>query len=144
MKKQSLQILHRYRTYLLEMEQITLQEKIVEENQQKQRLAHLQARIQTTHQAKAQANHVEDLCSLDEAAAYLHGRVTLARRAITLSGQAREEALDRTLASKKARDQIGLLLEKERLERARARDEAERSLLDELATSRYAMTKENS
>jgi hypothetical protein len=140
MKKQSLEILHRYRKHLLEKDQIVLQDKIAEENQQKARLLQLQSRVQATHEAKLKATSAEELRALDEAAAYLHGRMTLARRAISVSGRAREEALDRTLQTKRGRDQVGLLLEKNRLEMRRAQDESERKQIDELVTSRYAMT----
>jgi hypothetical protein len=51
MKKQSLEILYRFRKHLLEKEQIVLQDKIAEENQQKARLLQLQARVQATHNA---------------------------------------------------------------------------------------------
>jgi len=139
MKRQSLEILYRYRNHLLEKEQIVLQDKIAEENQQKARLLQLQARVQATHRAKVKATTVEELRALDEAAAYLHGRTTMARRAVSLSGQVREEALERTLKAKQARDQIGLLLEKGRREHLREMDESERHQLDEVVTSRYAM-----
>jgi hypothetical protein len=79
MKKQSLEILHRYRKHLLEKDQIVLQDKIAEENQQKARLLQLQSRVQATHEAKLKATSAEELRALDEAAAYLHGRMTLAR-----------------------------------------------------------------
>jgi hypothetical protein len=139
MKKQSLEILYRYRTHLLEKEQIALQDKIAEENQQKVRLLQLQARIQTAHNAKARATSVEELRTLDESAAYLHSRLTLAKRAVNLAGQAREEALETTLKTKQARDQIGLLLEKGRREDLAEIDESERRQLDDLVTARYAM-----
>ena len=139
MKRQSLEILYRYRKHLLEKEQIFLQDKIAEENQQKARLLQLQARVQATHEAKSKAASVEELRTLDEAAAYLHSRITLARRAISLAGQARAEALERTLKSKQAHDQIGLLLEKGRRELLRNLDKSERLQIDELVTSRYAM-----
>jgi len=71
MKKKSLSILHRYREHLLEREQINLQEKIAEENNQKARLLQLQERVRATHEAKASAKTVEEVKSLDEAAAYL-------------------------------------------------------------------------
>jgi flagellar export protein FliJ len=140
MKKQSLQILHRYRKHLLEREQILLQDRIAEENQQKARLLQLQARVQETHEAKSKATTVEELCALDEAAAYLHGRMTLARRAISVCGQARENALQKTLQTKQGRDQVEALLENERREHIRANDEAEKRQIDELVTSRYAIT----
>jgi flagellar export protein FliJ len=139
MKKQSLEILYRYRKHLLEKEQIDLQDKLAEENQQKVRLLQLQARVQATHNAKGKATSVEELRALDEAAAYLHGRITMARRAVSLSGQAREEAVERTLKTKQSLDQIGLLLEKGRRKHLAAMDESERRQLDELVTSRYAM-----
>jgi hypothetical protein len=139
MKKQSLEILYRFRTHLLEKEQIVLQDKIADENQQKVRVLQLQARIQTAHNAKAKAKSAEELRMLDESAAYLHGRLTLAKRAVTVAGQAREDALATTLKTKQARDQIGLLLEKGRREYRVEVDEAERRQLDDLVTSRYAM-----
>jgi len=139
MKKQTLELLFRYRKHLLEKEQIVLQDKMAEENQQKARLLQLQARVQETHNAKARATTVEELCTLDESAAYLHGRMTMARRAISLSSQARQEAVERTLKTKQSLDQIGLLLEKGRCERMAELDESERRQLDELVTSRYAM-----
>jgi hypothetical protein len=139
MKKQSLQILHRYRQHLLDKEQINLQDKIAEENHQKLRLMQLQARVQETHNAKGRARSVEEIRALDDAAAYLHGRMTLAKRAITLSAQARQEAVERTLRTKQALDQIGSLIEKGRRARLADLDEAERRQMDELVTSRYAM-----
>ena len=139
MKKQSLEILYRYRKHLLEKEQIVLQDKIAEENQQKVRLLQLQARVQETHNAKLKAASVEEMRALDEAAAYLHGRMTMAKRAISLSGQARQDAVDRTLKTKQSLDQIGLLLENGRRKRLAELDESERRQLDELVTSRYAM-----
>ncbi len=139
MKKQSLQILYRYRKHLLEKEQIILQDKIAEENQQKIRLRQLEARVQETHNAKSKAATVEALRSLDEAAAYLHGRMTMARRAITLSGQARQEAVERTLKTKQSLDQIGLMLENGRRLHMAELDESERRQMDDLVTARYAM-----
>jgi hypothetical protein len=139
MKRQSLEILYRYRKHLLEKEQITLQDRIAEENQQKVRLLQLQARIQETHNAKSKAKSVEELCALDEAAAYLHGRMTLAKRALSISAQARQEAVERTLKTKQSLDQIELLLEKGRRQHRIEVDESERRQLDELVTSRYAM-----
>jgi hypothetical protein len=140
MKKKSLDILHRYRNHLLEREQITLQDRLAEENQQKARLLQLQARVHATHEAKAKAGTVEEIRALDEAAAYLHGRMTLARRAITLTALAREEAMERTIKTKQSRDQVGLLLEKGRQKLRREDDEKERNQIDELVTSRYAMS----
>jgi hypothetical protein len=139
MKKQSLEILYRYRKHLLEKEQIVLQDKIAEENQQKVRLMQLQARVQETHNAKGRAKTVEEIRALDEAASYLHTRMTLAKRAISLSGQARQEAVERTLKTKQSLDQIGLLLENGRRQRATELDASERHQLDEIVTSRYAM-----
>jgi hypothetical protein len=107
MKRQSLEILYRHRKHLLEKEQIVLQDKIAEENQQKLRLLHLQERIQ--------------------------------RRAVSLSGQSRQEAVERTLKTKQSLDQIGLLLEKQHSEHLAEIDASERRQLDELVTSRYAM-----
>jgi hypothetical protein len=139
MKKQSLQILYRYRKHLLEKEQIILQDKIAEENQQKLRLLQLEARVQETHNAKSKAATVETLRSLDEAATYLHTRMTMARRAITLSGQARQEAVERTLKTKQSLDQIGLMLENGRRQHVAELDESERRQMDDLVTARYAM-----
>jgi hypothetical protein len=139
MKKQSLEILYRFRKHLLEKEQIVLQDKIAEENQQKARLLQLQARVQATHNAKSNATTVEELRALDEAAAFLHGRMTMARRAITLSSQARQDAVEQTLKTKQSLDQIGLLLENGRRKRVAELDESERRQMDEIVTSRYAM-----
>jgi len=139
MKKQSLEILHRHRTHLLEKEQIVLQDKIAEESQQKVRLLQLQARVQATHNAKARATTVEEIRALDEAAAYLHGRITLAKRAVSISTKMKEEALEHTLKTKQSRDQVGLMMEKARREHRRQEDDAEKRHLDELVTSRYAM-----
>ena len=139
MKKQSLEILYRFRKHLLEKEQIVLQDKIAEENQQKARLLQLEARVQATHNAKLKATTVEELRALDEAAAFLHGRMTMARRAITLSSQARQDAVEQTLKTKQSLDQIGLLLENGRRKRVAELDESERRQMDEIVTSRYAM-----
>jgi hypothetical protein len=138
MKKKSLDILHRYRSHLLEREQINLQDKIAEENVQKARLLQLQARVHATHEAKAKAKSVEEIRALDDAAAYLHGRMTLARRAVSLTAQAREEAMQQTLKTKQSRDQLSSLLEKGRILNRREHDEKERKQIDELVTARYA------
>jgi hypothetical protein len=139
MKKQSLDILYRHRTHLLEKEQVVLQDKIAEENQQKVRLLQLQARVQATHNAKARATTVEEIRALDEAAAYLHGRIILAKRAVAISTQTKEDSLDRTLKTKQSRDQVGLMIDKAHREHRHQEDEAEKRHLDELVTSRYAM-----
>jgi aconitase B len=140
MKKQSLQILHRYRKHLLERDQVVLQDKIADENLQKARLLQLQARVRETHEAKSKATTAEELCALDDAASYLHGRMTLARRAISVCAQAREEALQKTLQTKQGRDQVEQLIENAHREDIRAHDDAEKLQMDELVTSRYAMT----
>jgi len=140
MKKKSLEILHRYRAHLLEREQIILQDKIAEENAQKARLLQLQARVKETHEAKLKARSIEELRELDESAAYLHNRMTLARRAIALCTKMREEATQRTLETKQSRDQVEQLIEHAALLRAREQDHAERRQIDELVTARYAMT----
>jgi hypothetical protein len=139
MKKQSLEILYRYRKHLLEKEQINLQDKIAEENQQKVRLLQLQARVQDTHNGKSKATTVEELRALDEAAAYLHTRMIMAKRAIALSSQARQDAVERTLKTKLSLDQIGAMLEKGKRQVVAELDAEERRQLDELVTSRYAM-----
>ena len=77
--------------------------------------------------------------SLDEAATYLNSRMTMAQRALGLARAAREEAVARTLQLKKERDQVGLLLDKNRQDYIREQDAAERNQLNELATARYAM-----
>lgn len=138
MKKESLDILYRHRTHLLEKEQITLQDKIAEENQQKVRLLQLEARVQTTHNAKARAGSVEEIRALDEAAAYLHSRIILAKRAVQISTQAKEDALAQTLRTKQSRDQVSAMIEKARVKRRRQDDELEKHRLDELVTARYA------
>jgi flagellar export protein FliJ len=139
MKKNSLSVLHRYCNHQLEREQINLQDKLADENQQKARLLQLQERIRATHDAKAQAGSIEEVRSLDDAAAYLHTRLTLAKRAVTLTGQAREEALAQTLKTKQARDQVEMLIERGRMKLRREEDERERDQMDELVTARYAM-----
>lgn len=139
MKKNSLSILHRYRDHLLEREQINLQEKIADENNQKARLLQLQERVKATHEAKSRAKTIEEMKSLDDAAAYLHGRIILARRAIQLTATAREEAMAKTLKTKQSRDQVAALLEKGRILDRQEHDEKERKQIDELVTSRYAM-----
>ncbi len=139
MKSHSLNVLYRYRKFLLEKEQVLLQEAIAEENVQKDRMTQIQGRVRKTHDAKLKAETVEGMCVLDEAAAYLHGRMVMVKRTIGLAGLAREEALARTLKAKQARDQVGLLLEKGRREYQREQDEAERRQMDDLVTSRYAM-----
>ena len=139
MKRQSLEILYRYRKHLLEKEQIGLQDRIADENQQKLRLVQLQARVQETHNGKTKARTVEELRALDEAAAYLHGRMTLAKRAISISSQARQEAVERTLKAKQLLDQTELMLEKGRRQLMAEMDESERLQMEEIVTSRYAM-----
>jgi len=139
MKKKSLTVLHRYRNHLLEREQINLADKIADENQQKARLLQLQARVRATHEAKANAKTVEELRALDDAAAYLHGRMTLARRAIVVTAQAREEATAQTIKTKQARDQVATLIETGKTKLRREFDEKERNQMDEQVTSRYAM-----
>jgi hypothetical protein len=139
MKKKSLGVVFRYRKHLLEKDQIALQDRIAEENQQKLRLLQLEARVQATHNAKARAGTVEEIRALDSAAAYLHSRMVLAKRAIILSARSRQEAVDKTLQTKQSLDQIGHLIEAGIREEIAAVDEAERKSLDELVTSRYAM-----
>ena len=139
MKKKSLSILHRYRDHLLEREQINLQEKIADENNQKARLLQLQARVKATHEAKASAGTVEEVKALDEAAAYLHSRMTLAKRAIQLTAQAREEAMAQTIRTKQSRDQVAMLLEKGRVLDRLAHEVKERNQTDDLVTARYAL-----
>ena len=139
MKKQSLEILYRYRKHLLDKEQIALQDKIADENQQKLRLVQLQARVQATHNAKARATSVDELRLLDDAAAYLHTRMTLAKRGIALCAQARQDAVEQTLKTKQSLDQVGLMLEKGRRKFMQEMDDAERKQIDEMVTSRYAM-----
>jgi signal-transduction protein with cAMP-binding, CBS, and nucleotidyltransferase domain len=139
MKRQTLDILHRYRKHLLEQEQMLIVQRLTEENTQKVRLLQLQQRVAQTHEAKLRATSSADLVAIDEAATYLHSRVTMAQRALALARSAREEAVARTLELKKERDQVGLLLERDRCERLHAQDESERNQLNELATARYAM-----
>lgn len=139
MKKPTLDILYRYRKHLLEREQAAVQDRWAEENMQKARILQLQSRVQETHVAKLQATSANDLCALDSAAAYLHGRSTMAQRALSLARTAREEAVERMLTTKQERDQIGLILENSRRRRLREQDEAERLQTDDLATARYAM-----
>ena len=139
MKKQTLEILHRYRKHLLEQEQLTIVERLAEENNQKVRLLQLQQRIAQMHEAKLRATSSAELMSLDEAATYLNSRMTMAQRALGLARAARAEAVARTLQLKKERDQVGLLLDNRRREHIREQDDAERQQLNELATARFAM-----
>ena len=139
MKKQTLEILHRYRRHLLEQEQMTIVQRLTEENTQKVRLLQLQQRIAQMHEAKLRATSSADLMALDDAATYLKSRLTMAQRALALARAAREEAVARTLELKKERDQVGLLLDNRRREHIRGQDDAERHQLNELATARYAM-----
>jgi flagellar export protein FliJ len=140
MKNKSLTILHRYRNHLLEREQVNLQEKIADENVQKARLLQLQARVKATHEAKAGASTIEEMRALDDAAAYLHSRMTLAKRAIALTTQVREEAMTQTIKAKQERDQVALIIEKNRVRMNREFEEKERNQIDDLTTSRYAMS----
>jgi flagellar export protein FliJ len=139
MKKPTLEILHRYRKHLLEREQAALQDRWAEENTQKARILQLQTRVQETHEAKLKATSAAELCTLDDAAAYLHGRTTMAQRALSLARAAREEAVDRMLTCKKERDQVGMVIENDRRRWVREQDESERLQADDLATARYAM-----
>jgi len=56
-----------------------------------------------------------------------------------LSGQARQDAVERTLKTKQSLDQIGLLLESGRRKRVAELDESERRQIDDLVTARFAM-----
>lgn len=141
MKKKSLEILYRYRCHLLEREQILLQDKIAAEAQQKTRLLGLQTRVKQTHEAKSNARTPVELSDLDDSASYLHMRMTLARRALALSGQEREEALQRTLRVKQSRDQVAHLIEHARRKHLQACDENERHQIDEMVTARYTMNR---
>ena len=143
MKKPTLEILHRYRKHLLEREQAALQERWAEENAQKTRISQLQVRVQETHEAKLKATSASELCALDDAAAYLHGRSTMAQRALSLARSAREEAVEKMLTCKQERDQVGLVIENGRRRWLREQDEAERLQADDLATARYAMRNGN-
>jgi hypothetical protein len=138
-KKNTLTILHRYRKHLLDQAQAAIADALAEENNQKVRVLQLRQRITQTHEAKLRASSAADLVSLDEAAAYLHTRVTMAERALVLARSAREEAVARTLQLKKERDQVGHILDQNRLEWIRTQDEAERQQLNEIATARHAM-----
>jgi len=139
MKKQTLEILYRYRRHLLEQEQALIVQRLTEENNQKVRLLQLQQRIAQMHEAKLRATSSADLMALDDAATYLNSRLTMAQRALGLARAAREEAVARTLQLKKERDQVGLLLDNRRREHIREQDDAERQQLNELATARFAM-----
>ena len=139
MKKQTLDILHRYRKHLLEREQIAIQDRLAEENTQKARVLHLQQRVADTHEAKLRATTPADLCALDDAATYLHGRVTMAQRAFALARKAREEVMANAVQLKKERDQVGLMLDNDRRQFLRAQDDAERLELNDMATARHAM-----
>jgi hypothetical protein len=139
MKKQSLEILYRYRKHLVEREQAAIADRLADENNQKVRVLELKQRVAQTHEAKLRCTSPADLVALDQAAAYLHGRVTLATRALSVARASREETVNRTLQLKKERDQVALLLEKNRRQRIREQDEAERHQLNEIAIVRHAM-----
>lgn len=139
MKTTSLNLLHRYRKHLLDQAQAAIADALAEENNQKVRVLQLRQRISQTHQAKLRAETGADLMSMDDAATYLHGRVIMAERALTLARGAREQAVARVIELKKERDQVGLILDKKRRECIRAQDEAERHQLDEIATARHAL-----
>jgi hypothetical protein len=143
MKKQTLDLLHRYRKHLLERGQVSIVERLAEENAQKVRVLQLQQRVAETHQAKLRASCSADLTALDEAASYLHGRVTMAQRALVLARRAREEAVAAALQLKKERDQVGSMLENDRRQTESAQDEAERLELNDLASARYVMAAGN-
>jgi hypothetical protein len=139
MKKPTLEILHRYRKHLLEKEQAALQERWAEENAQRARIVQLQGRVQETHEAKLKASCASELCALDSAAAYLHGRTTMAQRALSLARAAREETVQRMLTCKQERDQVGLVIENGRRRQILEQDALERLQADDLATARHAM-----
>jgi len=65
--------------------------------------------------------------------------MTLAKRAIQLSSNARQSAVESTLKTKVSLDQIGALLENNKRKLKAEMDVSERNALDELVTSRYAM-----
>ncbi len=139
MKKTSLDILHRYRRHLLDEAQTRIAEALAEENNQKVRVLQLRQRIAQTHEAKLRASSSADLTALDEAAAYLHGRVVMAERALTLSRSAREQAVAYAIELKKERDQVAHLLDRHKQEWIRAQDDAERHQLNDITTARHAM-----
>lgn len=139
MKKNSLNILHRYRKHVLEQAQAAIADALAEENNQKVRVLQLRQRIAQTHEAKLRAASSADLVALDEAATYLHSRVIMADRALTLARGAREQAVARVVELKKERDQVGHLLERQRQEEVRSRDEIERQELNDIALVRHAL-----
>jgi hypothetical protein len=139
MKKQTLDVMHRYRKHLLEREQSAIADRLAEENTQKVRLLQLQQRVAETHQAKLRASSSADLTALDAAATYLHSRVIMAQRALALTRRAREEAVANALQLKKERDQVGMMLENDRRQTLRAQDDAERIELNDMATARHAL-----
>ncbi len=139
MKKNSLNILHRYRKHVLEQAQAAIADALAEENNQKVRVLQLRQRIAETHAAKLRANSSADLVSLDEAASYLHGRVIMAERALTLARGAREQAVARVVELKKERDQVSHLLERQKQDWVRVQDENERQELNDIAIARHAL-----
>ena len=139
MKTKSLNILHRYRKHVLEQAQAAIADALAEENNQKVRVLQLRQRIAHTHEAKLRASSSADLTSLDEAAAYLHGRIIMAERALVLARGAREQAVARVVELKKERDQVGHLLDRQKQEWVRAQDENERQELNDIALARHAL-----
>jgi flagellar biosynthesis chaperone FliJ len=138
-KKKSLATLHRYRQHLLEQAQVAIADALAEENNQKVRVLQLRQRIAQTHETKLRATSSADLVAMDEAAAYLHTRVTMAERALTLARGAREQAVARVLELKRERDQAAHLIDRQEYEWQRAQEESERQQLNELATIRHVM-----
>jgi len=141
-KKTSLDILQRYRKHLLDQAQTAIADALAEENNQKVRVLQLRQRIAQTHEAKLRASSSADLTSLDEAAAYLHGRVIMAERALTLARGSREKAVAFAIELKKERDQVSHLIDRNKQDWIRTQEEAERHQLDDIATARHAMAME--
>jgi hypothetical protein len=139
MKKNSLNLLHRYRKHILEQAQAAIADALAEENNQKVRVLQLRQRIAQTHKAKLCASSSADLVALDEAASYLHSRVIMAERALTLARGMREQAVARVVELKKERDQVGTLLDRQKQEWVRAQDENERQELGDIAIARHAL-----
>ena len=142
MKKKSLDLLHRYRRHLLDQAQGAIADALAEENNQKVRVLQLRQRIAQTHEAKLRATSSADLTSLDEAAAYLNGRLIMAERALVLARGVREQAVAHVIELKKERDQVGHLLDRHKQEWIRVQDETERQQLNEIALARHTMAME--
>ena len=140
MNRESLITLQKYRKHLLTMEQIALQERIAEEQTQKDRLQGLCTRIGEIQVAKITAYTVMDLCLMDQAGSYLQGRRVMAQRSLSIAANAHKEALQKTLQVKMAGDQVGVILEHDWTHHLHEVDLQEQKQVDDLVTAKFAQS----